>query len=550
MAFADVIGRAVVVVSGQVDPKSIDTTSGKLGASLKKTALIGVAAFGTIAAAGIKAASAAEEAASVQRKLNNVLANMGKTGAVGQINDFTDALMRKTGVDDEVIKKGQTILATFSQVADSAGKVGGAFQRASELTLDLAEAGFGNVDGAAKALGKALQDPIKGISGLSRAGVTFTATQKEQIENFIKTGDVASAQNEILKEVEKQVGGTAEAGAQASERLGTALGELNESIGGLLIGDSKGKKTVVDVVADSVFNLSDEVSKLGKDPDWIKFKEDLKEINKDLGGGGGGSQYQAPLDITVGLAALSEGIKQVTGLLSGDSPLAKDIADGGLWDTASQALADFEADIRDGGLIDSVSSQLEGAETSVSEFATTIKTRFHEGWEAIKTDAKRGLDDVKAKISAFPGEIKKKGSEWAAAGSKLIGDFVGGLITGNVGSQIGDRIRKAINDALPNSITFFGKAGGVPAITVPVPQFASGVRNFGGGLALVGERGPELVGLPPGSDVYSNRESAGMAGNTYYQFFGPESLSQARRDNDWDQKYGTRFGAATQAAAL
>lgn len=550
MAFADVIGRAVVVVSGRVDPKSIDTSSGKLGATLRKTALIGVAAFGTIAAAGIKAASAAEEAASVQRKLNNVLGNMGKTGAVGQINDFTNALMRQTGVDDEVIKKSQTILATFSEVAESAGKVGGAFQRASELSLDLAEAGFGSADSAAKALGKALQDPVKGVAMLSRAGVTFTKVQKDQIANFIETGDLAAAQNVVLQEVAKQVGGTAEAGAQASERLGTALGELNESIGGLLIGDGKKGKTVVDVLADSVFNLSDEVSNLGKDPDWIKFKEDLKDINKDLGGGGGGSQYEAPLDLTVGLAALSEGIKQVTGLLSGDSPLAKDIADGGLWDAASQELAAFEADVRDGGLIDSVSSQLEGAEASVGEFSEGIKNRFREGWAAIKTDAKRGLDDVKAKIAAVPGEIKKKGGEWAAAGSKLIGDFVGGLITGNVGSQVGDRIRKAINDALPNSITFFGGRGGVPAITVPVPQFASGVRNFGGGLALVGERGPELVGLPAGSNVYSNRESAGMGGATYYQFFGPESLSQARRDNDWDQKYGTRFGSATSAAAL
>lgn len=34
-----------------------------------------------------------------------------------------------------------------------------------------------------------------------------------------------------------------------------------------------------------------------------------------------------------------------------------------------------------------------------------------------------------------------------------------------------------------------------------VPGFASGVQNFGGGLAMVGERGPELVNLPRGSDV-------------------------------------------------
>jgi len=43
-----------------------------------------------------------------------------------------------------------------------------------------------------------------------------------------------------------------------------------------------------------------------------------------------------------------------------------------------------------------------------------------------------------------------------------------------------------------------------------IPGFASGVRNFSGGMAVVGERGPELVNLPKGSDVFSNRESMSM----------------------------------------
>ena len=38
--------------------------------------------------------------------------------------------------------------------------------------------------------------------------------------------------------------------------------------------------------------------------------------------------------------------------------------------------------------------------------------------------------------------------------------------------------------------------------------FQEGVRNFRGGLAVVGEAGPELVSLPRGSNVYSNSELA------------------------------------------
>lgn len=40
--------------------------------------------------------------------------------------------------------------------------------------------------------------------------------------------------------------------------------------------------------------------------------------------------------------------------------------------------------------------------------------------------------------------------------------------------------------------------------------FASGVQNFQGGLAIVGENGPELVNLPAGSSVHSNSDSKQM----------------------------------------
>jgi hypothetical protein len=42
-----------------------------------------------------------------------------------------------------------------------------------------------------------------------------------------------------------------------------------------------------------------------------------------------------------------------------------------------------------------------------------------------------------------------------------------------------------------------------------IPKFASGTRDFRGGLALVGERGPELVNLPKGSDVIPNHMLGG-----------------------------------------
>lgn len=46
-----------------------------------------------------------------------------------------------------------------------------------------------------------------------------------------------------------------------------------------------------------------------------------------------------------------------------------------------------------------------------------------------------------------------------------------------------------------------------------IPKFADGVTNFSGGMAIVGEEGPELVNLPRGSDVIPNKDLAGMGGS-------------------------------------
>ena len=50
-----------------------------------------------------------------------------------------------------------------------------------------------------------------------------------------------------------------------------------------------------------------------------------------------------------------------------------------------------------------------------------------------------------------------------------------------------------------------GAGGGVPFI----PGFAGGTRSAPGGLAVVGERGPELVNLPRGSQVIPNHQLGG-----------------------------------------
>ena len=68
-----------------------------------------------------------------------------------------------------------------------------------------------DASGSAIQLGKALNDPIKGITALTRVGVTFTEQQKDQITTLVESGKTIDAQKIILGELQKEFGGSAEA---------------------------------------------------------------------------------------------------------------------------------------------------------------------------------------------------------------------------------------------------------------------------------------------------------------------------------------------------
>jgi hypothetical protein len=203
-----------------------------------KQATVAAAAIGTgLVAASIKAVSAAEKGSSANAALANVLKQTADASAatVAGVQDYAQELAKLTGVDDDVIKGGQAILGTFKSVAASAGQSGGAFDRATQAALDLAAAGFGSVESNATSLGKALEDPIAGLSSLREQGVTFTAAEQDLIKAMVEAGDAAGAQALILSAIEGQVGGTAEATADASAKMKESWDEAWESLGTLLL---------------------------------------------------------------------------------------------------------------------------------------------------------------------------------------------------------------------------------------------------------------------------------------------------------------------------
>jgi len=221
-----------------------ETGLNKLGKSAKRLAKIGAAAFAAVGAGalvmGKKLLDAGERAATSNARIEQITKSMGQfEGATDQVTDRLVTLAEKTaklvGVDQNLIKEGQALLLTFKSVSADADKVGGVFDRATKASIDLAAAGFGSVTSNAVQLGKALEDPIKGLAALGKSGVTFTAEQKELIKTLVETGRVAEAQEIILAAVETQVGGTAEATANASDRMKVAFSLLQEELGQKLL---------------------------------------------------------------------------------------------------------------------------------------------------------------------------------------------------------------------------------------------------------------------------------------------------------------------------
>mgnify|MGYP000947047687 CR=1 FL=1 len=222
---------------------SFDRASSRAGSRFSSTwrsgiSSVGSAIGGLIAGAGLAqffrgASTEAEEAARVMRQTTAVIDSTGGVAGItaGHLSDLAGSLSDISAVDDEVIQQGGNLLLTFRNVRAE----GGIFDDALASALDMSAAMGTQLQPNIMAVGRALNDPIAGISRLTRMGVTFTQQQKDQIAAMVYFGDAAGAQRIILEELATEFGGAAEANATSSGRMRVAWENLQEQVGtGLL----------------------------------------------------------------------------------------------------------------------------------------------------------------------------------------------------------------------------------------------------------------------------------------------------------------------------
>lgn len=223
--------RVVDAAAGQAR-QQIDRFASRAGAA--GTVLRALGPIGTAAAAGIGAvvtalAAGVREFEQKERaflRLEQVLRATGNAAGMTarQIRDIASEMERTTLASDVDVMGAAGVLATFRAIS------GEEFRRALRAAQDLAAVFGQDIRSAATQLGKALEDPIQGLTALRRVGVSFTAAQRETINEMVRMGDIAGAQRAILENLERQVGGAGVAEARgvtgSFHRAKAALGDF------------------------------------------------------------------------------------------------------------------------------------------------------------------------------------------------------------------------------------------------------------------------------------------------------------------------------------
>lgn len=204
-----------------------------------QTALSNIATKATIAFAGLGATitgliSTYRTQEQAEKKLETVLRSTGEAAGLTaqELKDMASGLQSVTTFGDEAIIEAQSLLLTFTKVGKDV------FPQATESILNMSAALGTDLKSQALQVGKALNDPIAGVTALTRAGVSLTEQQKEQIKVFQESGDIAKAQSLILNELQVQFGGQAKAAAEGTGRfiqLSNTLGDMAEVIGKHLV---------------------------------------------------------------------------------------------------------------------------------------------------------------------------------------------------------------------------------------------------------------------------------------------------------------------------
>lgn len=480
-----------------LDTKKFMSKAGDSAKKAGKAIAIGIgAAAAAVTAFGVSSIKSFSEAQKATAQTNAVLKSTKKAAGMSAkaIGDLATKFQKTTPYADEVVQSAENMLLTFTKIGKDV------FPDTTGAVLDMATAMGTDLQSTAIQVGKALQDPVRGVTALQRVGVRLSETQKKQVEDFVAVNDIASAQKIILQELQTEFGGSAKAAGETFagklEILKNNFDNVKESIGEVLVNA-----------------LSPLMSKISNFVSSDKFQQWVKDLNTWLG------TYLPPAITYLSeelFPALWEIIKKLAPVI-GD--VVKGFADITIWFSENEwalwgivgvfiaiktamllkgAAAAFKIAI---GIASGSYAGLAAAMASPLILAVSVAAALAAiGLVIAKaTEARRAVENAKqaeSSLRTINQSILQRGAEVAAD------------------KTIDAATKKRWADLVITTKRSMTRGGG--------GGYASGTIFARGGMTLVGERGPELVNLPRGSKVTPNHElsnsittTANFTGNIY-----------------------------------
>lgn len=498
------------------------------GSQIKSAGLVAGVALAGVVSIGKGMVDSFNDSAQYGAQLDAVLRSTG--GAAGVTKDaaldLSKQLEHNTAIGDEAVLSAENMLLTFTNIGKDA------FPIATKAAADMATAMNGGAVPSAEQmrqqailLGKALQDPDAGLGALHRVGVNVDELKKK----FTDSMPIQEKQKLILQELGNEFGGSASAAmstyAGKQAHLKEQIDDVKESMG----------QIIVNAMTPLQGAFSKLVPWLEKAADWLsKNKTATIAIAGVIGGLLIGVIVAAvlaigwiPIAITAAAAVIGAIVAVIISkwkewhqwiMLIGAviaAPLLPFIG-------MAVLIVKHWQEIKQWGM-DAINWIVNGVHWLKDNWIQAIG--FVIGFFAtlpIKLPI-YVYDAINAIIhwlmginwgSVFSGIGRAIGGAasdiWNAI--KHAFDSIMHLNWGGIMIGIGKQLGNALIDLLQGAIN--GALHGIPGHPhINLPHFAKGVKNFGGGYAVVGEQGPEIAYLPPGSDVYPNgTKPAGMGG--------------------------------------
>ena len=419
-----------VSATGQAS-RSADTLAAKLRRGIGKAAPYAAIGLGLVAFQAKQGVAGVMED---EKALTNLESTLKATGNAANITadgffKYANKLQAATGVGADQITQGAALLGTFKAVRNEVGKGNQIFTRATEAALDLSKKGFGDLNSANKMLGKALQDPTRGITALSRAGVTFSDQQKEQIKTMQESGDLLGAQKLILAEVEGQVKGTAKAYGETTagqvDRAARAFEELQKALAVALL-------PIITTLAGLLTKVSGFMQKNEKVVKvaivaFTGLAVAILAVNAALKVIGAISALSNPIvAVAVAIGAITVG---VIALYNKSATFRKIVT--GAWEAIQKAV-EVVVDIFDGP----VKAAFRTVSGVVEALAGLLTGDFSKAWDGMKKAVGGVLDWLKETVLALPATILTAA---VGIGSAIVRGVANGV--GTIGAKVWDVIK-------------------------------------------------------------------------------------------------------------